>query len=142
MLLALGAREHYAPRRARNSSIADLMRRPPVAVEPRTTVHELINDVLPNHKQTAFLVASAGRLHGIVDLESLRDLPRDDWARTTVAEVMRPVDDSLFVDARAPLAEARDRLSTNGVGHAAVLDADGLVVGSLRREDLETRRTR
>lgn len=142
MLLALGAREHYAPRRARSSTIADLMRRPPVSVEPRTTVHELINDVLPIHKQTAFLVASSGRLHGIVDLEALRDLPRDDWARTPVSSVMRPVDDSLFVDARAPVAEARDRLSTNGIGHAAVLDGDGLVVGSLRREDLETRRSR
>jgi CBS domain-containing protein len=50
---------------------------------------------------------------------------------------MRPVDDTLFVAASAPLAEAAERLSTNGVGHAAVLDSEGLVVGSIGREDLD-----
>jgi Zn-dependent protease len=136
LMLALGTREREVPRRARANTVADLMRRPAVAVAPTTTVHELVNVVLPAHRQTAFLVTSGGRLHGVVELEALRDLPRDAWRRTAVAAVMRPVDDSVFVGVATPLEEARRRLSTNGVGQAAVLDADGLVVGSLGSEDL------
>jgi Zn-dependent protease/CBS domain-containing protein len=142
LMLALGTSERTAPGRARANTIADLMRRPPVTVTPTMTVHELVNDVLPTHKQTAFLVTSAGRLHGVVALESLRDLPRDAWRRTSVADVMHPVDETVFVDVGAPLDEAWHRLLTNGLGHAAVLDADGLVVGSLRREDLDAKRLR
>jgi CBS domain-containing protein len=137
LLLALGTCVRTAPGRVRANTAGDLMRRPPVTVAPATTIHQLVNDVLPTHRQTVFLVTSSGRLHGVVELEAIRDLPRDAWAHTAVADVMRPVDDTLFVDASASLAEASHRLATNGVGHAAVLDADGMVVGSLQREDVK-----
>jgi Zn-dependent protease/CBS domain-containing protein len=135
MLLALMASDRRPMRRARGATTADVMRRPPVTVAPGTTVERLVDDVLPIHKQAAFLVAQDGRLHGVLALESIRDLPRDAWPRTTVSSVMRPVDDSLFVPATAPAAEAARLVETNGVGCAAVLDADGLVVGDLGRDE-------
>jgi Zn-dependent protease len=139
LMLALSARERPVHGAARTNTVADHMRRP-AAVDPATTVHALVNDVLPAHRQTAFLVMSGGRLYGVVPLESLKDLPRDAWRRTPVSAVMRPVDDTLFVAVGAPLDEARRLVRTNGVGLTAVLDADGLVVGSLGAEDLEPAR--
>lgn len=143
LLLALGEAERITPRGARRANtVADFMRRPPVAVRPETTVHSLVHDVLPNHRQTAFLVTADGRLHGVLALEEITDLPRDAWSRTTVSSVMRPVDDSVFVTATASLAEAERQVATNGLGQLAVLDADGLVVGSLSRDELPTRKPR
>jgi CBS domain-containing protein len=53
---------------------------------------------------------------------------------------MRPVDDQLFVAATAGAAEAAHLVETNGVGCAAVLDGDGLVVGSVDQQDLDRKR--
>ena len=137
MLLALVAGDRRGARRARGGTVAGVMTEPAVTIAPETTVERLVDDVLPAHPQTAFLVASDGRLHGVLALEAIRDLPRDAWSRTAVSSVMRPVDDSLFLPASAPAAEAARLVETNGVGCAAVLDADGLVVGSLERDDVE-----
>lgn len=131
MLLALVAGDRRGARRARAGTIADVMTKPPVTIAPETTVERLVEDVLPVHPQTAFLVASQGRLHGVLALGSIKDLARDAWARTPVSTVMRPVDDRLFVASTAPVAEATRLVETNGVGCAAVLDGDGLVVGSV-----------
>lgn len=138
LLVVLGLRE--GARGAAAETVAAFMRRPPVAVEPHTTVHDLVHDVLPRHRQTAFLVTSGGRLHGVLPLEAIRDLPRDAWPTTPVSGFMKPVDDTLFVPATASAADAARLLSTNGLGQAAVLDSYGFVVGSLGPDELGRRR--
>lgn len=142
LMLALGARERATPGSLRPNTVAERMRRPAVAVAPTTSVHALVNDVLPTHRQTAFLVTAGERLLGVVELETLRYVPKDDWRRTTIADVMRPVDDALFVEENAPIEVARRLVQSNGIGQAAVLDRDGAVVGYVRAEDVERRRGR
>ena len=61
-------------------TVEALMRTPPVAVTPETTIHELVNETLPIHRQESFAVARDGRLHGVLSLSDIRDLPRDLWA--------------------------------------------------------------
>jgi Zn-dependent protease len=139
MLLALVAGDRRGARRARAATIADVMTKPPVTISPETTVEQLVDEVLPAHPQTAFLVASQGRLHGVLALEAIKELSRDAWARTAVSTVMRPVDDRLFVASTAPLDEATRLVESNGVGCAAVLDGDGLVVGSVTKGDFNRR---
>jgi Zn-dependent protease/CBS domain-containing protein len=134
LLLVLGPTDSYAA--ALMSTVVDRMRRPPVAVAPGTTVHELVNDVLPVHKQTAFLVTVDGRLHGVLSLESIRDLPREAWRSTTVGSRMYPVDEAFFVTSNTPISVAARQLTSNGVGCAAVLDGDGTVIGSLNTRDV------
>ena len=137
LLFVLGIREGAV---ARTSTAAAVMRRPAVAVEPHTTVARLVDDVLSEHRQTAFFVTAGGRLHGVVTLDALRSVPRDAWPRTAVSAFMHPVDESHFVVSTAPAAEARRKVETNGVGYVAVLDGDGMVVGSVHPEDLKPRR--
>ena len=85
LLLALGTRESArAAISRRGATVADVMRRPAVVVSPTTTVHSLVHDVLPLHQQTAFLVTREGRLHGVVELEALRGVPKVEWAGATV----------------------------------------------------------
>ena len=52
---------------------------------------------------------------------------------------MHPVDDSTFIESSAPVGAARRLLLENGLGCVAVLDADGMVVGSLGLDDLSER---
>jgi len=140
LLLLLGLSDNAWAHGAQ--AVARVMRRPAVAVEPATTVGKLVHDVLPDHRQTEFLVTSAGRLLGVVSLDALRAVARDAWDATPVSEFMHPVDETIFVDEGTPVAVALARAKTNGIGQVAVLDREGIVVGSADRAVLERRSQR
>jgi Zn-dependent protease/CBS domain-containing protein len=103
----------------------------PFAIEPEMKISQLIDTVLPLHRQTAFPVARARRLHGILSLEDLKSLPRDRWRLTQAAEVMRPIAPRFFVEPNATLDYARELMKRNGVGSLAVVGKDGELVGFL-----------
>jgi CBS domain-containing protein len=124
--------------------VADAMS-PAVPLDPRLSVTKLVDDVLPLHRQTSFPVAVNGRLQGILSLEDLKTLPREQWARTTVESVMRPVNPRLFVESSTTLDSAQEVMKQNGVGAVAVIDSrDGLIgflhTGKIRR--LSKKKTR
>jgi Zn-dependent protease len=111
----------------------------PVAVEPDTLVSHFIDHVLPMHQQSAVAVAHARRLHGILTLQDLKQIPPERWHRTRVREVMRPVEEKLFVDPATPLARAEQLMKENGAGALAVIDGAGELVGFLLRGQLKRR---
>ncbi len=105
----------------------------PFALKPDISVSQLIDTILPLHRQTAFLVAQSNQLHGVLTLDDLQKLPRESWHKTKVQQVMRPVNDDFFVDSATRLQDARELMRENGVGALAVLDHNGLLVGFLQR---------
>jgi Zn-dependent protease/CBS domain-containing protein len=111
----------------------------PVMVEPDATVGHFVDHVLTLHRQEAFAVARAGRLHGILTLKDLKALPRERWHQTRVRDVMRPVSEELFVGPSAPLARAERLLSENGAGALAVVDDAGQLVGLILRGRVKRR---
>ncbi|MBA3241023.1 MAG: site-2 protease family protein [Acidobacteria bacterium] len=111
----------------------------PVSVEPDTLVSHFVDNILSIHRQEAVAVARAQRLHGILTLRDLKQLPRERWHRTRVSEVMRPVASDLFVDPSMPLARAEKLMSENGAGALAVINAAGELVGFLLRGNLKRR---
>jgi CBS domain-containing protein len=111
----------------------------PVTVEPDATVSHFVDHVLTLHRQEAFAVARGGRLHGILTLRDLKELPRERWPQTHIREVMRPVSEELFVAPSTPLARAERLLNENGAGALAVIDNAGQLVGLLLRGRIKRR---
>ncbi|MEP6923920.1 MAG: site-2 protease family protein [Pyrinomonadaceae bacterium] len=111
----------------------------PFALKPETFISQLVDTILPLHRQTAFLVAQSNRLYGILSLEDLQKLPRESWHKTQVRQIMRPVNDDFFVDAATKLRDARELMSENGIGALAVLDNNGLLVGFLQKGRIRKR---
>jgi Zn-dependent protease/CBS domain-containing protein len=111
----------------------------PVSVEPDSTVGHFIDHVLPLHRQEAVAVAHDRRLHGILTLRDLKELPRERWHTTRVREVMRPVSPELFVEPQTPLARAERLMNENGAGALAVVNQMGELVGFLLRGRLRAR---
>src|SRR5688572_24090182 len=72
----------------RLTSVNDVMSAP-IPLHPTLTVSKLVDEILPLHRQTSFPVAINGQLHGILSLEDLKSLPREQWAKTAVGSVMR-----------------------------------------------------
>jgi Zn-dependent protease len=106
---------------------------PPVAVKPEATVSQFVDHTLPLHRQAAFPVALDKRLHGILTLEDLKKLPRTVWHKTVVRDVMRPINEDLFVSPAVRLSDARELMNENGAGALAVVDDRGLLIGFLQR---------
>ena len=104
----------------------------PFAVEPDLLISQLIDSVLPMHRQVAFPVALNQRLHGILSLEDLKSLPRERWHLTKARDVMRPIAPRFFVEPNARLDYARELMKRNGIGSLAVVGKNGELVGFLQ----------
>lgn len=120
-----------------NGTVGAVMRSPAVSVSPELSVAEFIDRILTAHRHTHFPVARNGRLHGILSLDRLREEPQEKWERLTIGEVMKPIDESLFISVRASIEHARRKLNMNSLGFLAVIDQDGLLIGHLNAKDLE-----
>jgi CBS domain-containing protein len=120
-----------------SGTVGAVMRAPAVSVTPELSVAEFIDRILSAHRHTHFPVARDGRLHGVLSLDKLREEPREKWERLTIGEVMKPIDESLFITVRASVEHARHKLNMNSLGFLAVIDQDGFLIGHLNAKDLE-----
>ena len=120
-----------------SGTVGAVMRSPAVSVSPELSVAEFIDRILTTHRHTHFPVARDGRLHGVLSLDRLREEPKEKWERLTIAEVMNPIDESLFITVRASVEHARRKLTMNSLGFLAVIDQEGLLIGHLNAKDLE-----
>ncbi|HZD11387.1 MAG TPA: CBS domain-containing protein, partial [Candidatus Binatia bacterium] len=83
----------------------------------------------------AFPVVEEGRLVGVVCLHDIREIPRGNWDRTTVREIMTPSDRLVTVASSGGADEALDELQRLEVRQLPVTD-NGHLVGLLRRRDI------
>ena len=104
----------------------------PFSIEPDLLISQLIDSILPMHRQVAFPVAHERQLHGMLALEDLKTLPRDRWHLTRARDVMRPIAPRFFVEPNATLDYARELMKRNGIGSVAVVGKNGELVGFLQ----------
>jgi Zn-dependent protease/CBS domain-containing protein len=115
----------------------------PFAIEPDLLISNLIDSVLPLHRQVAFPVAENRQLHGMLSLEDLKSLPRERWHLTHARDVMRPIAPRFFVEPTATLDYAKELMKRNGIGSVAVVGKSGELVGFLQSGNLKrTRRSK
>jgi CBS domain-containing protein len=103
----------------------------PVSVAPEIDVLHFVDRILPFNRRTIFPVAENRQFYGILALEDLKILPREEWRKTKVREVMRPIKPDYFVETDASIAEAHALMRENGIGALGVIDAQGNLVGFL-----------
>jgi Zn-dependent protease len=112
----------------------------PFSIEPDLLISNLIDSVLPMHRQVAFPVAQDQRLHGMLSLEDLKALPRERWHLTRARDVMRPIAPRFFVEPNAKLEYARELMKRNGIGSLAVVGKNGELVGFLQSGKFKRKR--
>ena len=127
----------FAAQRIRWGIVEEVMSQDVVMVPPGMKITEFIDRVLKNNRFTSFPVTLEHRLYGMLALEDLKKIPSEQWPHLTVQDVMRPVDDSMFINDTATIDEAKARLGNNSIGRAAVLNPSGLVVGYVSKSDLK-----
>jgi Zn-dependent protease len=103
----------------------------PISLEPDTTIHEVVERILPMYRQPVFPVARNKRLEGTLLLTEMKRIGPEKWRETRVGDIMRPVEPDHFVETGDPLTEAREVMLRNGIGAVSVIDLSGRLVGFL-----------
>jgi Zn-dependent protease/predicted transcriptional regulator len=136
--LMLGTSEgrNYGLWRVKRGTVEDVMNRDVVLISPQMKVADFINKVLRNNRDTSFPVAEDKRLHGMLLLEDLKTVPREEWAKLEAKDCMRPVDPSMFISARLTVPQAQTVLTNNPAHRAVVIDAGGLIIGHVSLNDI------
>jgi Zn-dependent protease/CBS domain-containing protein len=127
----------YGVKRVKRGTVEDVMNRDVVLISPDMKVADFIDSVLNHNRHTSFPVARDNRLHGLLMLDDLKPVPRQDWARLAARDVMRPVDEAMFISSAISIGDAQAKLSKNGLGRAVVLDGNGKIVGYVTLHDIK-----
>lgn len=115
--------------------VSRLMDRDVRTVPPNLRLDRLVDDELLRGPQRCFPVVDDGRLLGLVCLQDIRGVPRDDWPATAVEGVMTPRPDLDAVTPDTDAAEALERLTRRDVDQLPVMDGEAFR-GLLRREGI------
>jgi Zn-dependent protease/predicted transcriptional regulator len=111
------------------------MKENPITVPRSLSVRELVEDYVYRHQFQMFPVVEDGRLVGCVSTKEIRELPREEWPRQSVAAIIRQCDPMNTVNADRDALEALGKMSRGGNSRLLVVEGDRLL-GVLTLKDL------
>jgi CBS domain-containing protein len=101
------------------------------------TLQELVDEHILNSGQRCYLVRRGEDTVGLVTLHRIKRVPRNEWVRTSAAQVMLPLKELKRIDPDAELSAALQEMDRDGVNQLPVTK-DQHVIGMLSREDVIT----
>ena len=115
--------------------VSEVMRRNPPTVSADTTVADFVHNTLMQTDEQGFPVLEGDRLIGLVALQDVRDVSRDQWEQTRIGDIMTPQSDIVSLSLSDDASRALDQLSSMDIRQLPVLES-GELRGMVRRRDL------
>lgn len=115
--------------------VRDIMTADPVTVPAHISLADVVNEYFFRHQHSSFPVRSDGRLVGLVTINRIKQVQRDEWASTSVQAAMSEIGE---VATLAPDDDAFDALMTmleHDEGRMLVVEG-GELVGIVSRKDI------
>ena len=121
----------------RHISIREVMSPQAAVVPPDISVEHLVNEYFLRESSSTLPVEQNGAVIGVVSVEDVRALPREEWPFRLVTEIMRPLSEEQVLPADDDAWDAANRMAQTNRDRVIVADHDhveGLVTrGSLLR---------
>jgi Zn-dependent protease/CBS domain-containing protein len=130
--------EHHARMGVMLSGLTarDIMTPNPDTADADQTVDRFVNEVAMARRHSAFpLLTSTGDLSGMVTLNRIRSLPREQHSQTPVAEIACPVDEIPIIRPDELVSDVLVRLGGCADGRALVVE-NGQLVGIISPSDV------
>jgi Zn-dependent protease/predicted transcriptional regulator len=128
--------QHVLIRRAlEGERVRRFMKTDPITVSPDITVQSLVDDYILSHHYKMFPVREGGELVGCVGTEQVRHIPRDQWSRTHLSDIVQHSDGQNTIDADADALDAFSLMSQTGRSRLLVSE-NGRLAGILTMKDL------
>lgn len=104
-------------------------------VPPEITVSRLVQEYIFSRGQSLFLVADDDGIKGVLTLEDIKSMPRQNWATQPVREIMTPVDKLKAVHPDQDAISALEQMEESAVGQVLVV-SEGQIIGLVVRDNL------
>ncbi|MBN2098810.1 MAG: site-2 protease family protein [Dehalococcoidia bacterium] len=104
-------------------------------IPPGMSLMELVRDYIQPNRSRSFVVATDGRLQGVVNIENIRKVPQSRWDMTTAASVMTPVNKVITATPEEEGVSIAEKMEEHRLDGIPVL-RDGVVVGLVTRNSL------
>ncbi len=118
--------------RVRQTMTADV-----IHVSPQITLVELVESYFFKHRFNSFPVVDGLSLVGMIDVEEVKRVPREEWQAVTVRDVMTPISEELTLRPEDDAVDALTKMLKSGWGMLPVAEGDRLL-GILTRRDVMT----
>lgn len=119
----------------RGATVSQAMARDCPSVAPGLTLERLVHDEVLGAGRRCFVVAEDGHLRGLLTLHEVKGVPREQWSRAKVEEVMQPAQALSVVGPDEALLGALQKMDDAKVAQLPVV-ADGHWLGMLDREHI------
>ena len=116
-------------------TVADIMTGDVLTVSPDITIQQLISDYFLTHRHGGYPVVKNGEVLGIVTLQCVRSVPKEQRETVTVRQAMIPCERTVVVKPSVTALDAMQKMARNKVGRVLVVDEDRLI-GIATREDI------
>ena len=107
--------------------IARVMTRDVVTAPADVTIADLVGDYFLGRNLKLVPVVAGGAPIGVVDVRAAKSVPRDEWDRRRIAEIMAPLSPDKTIGADAGAGEALERMQRSGQNRLLVMDGAALV---------------
>jgi Zn-dependent protease/predicted transcriptional regulator len=119
----------------RGVRVSDVMSRDCPTVERHTPLQTFVEEDLLRTGQRCFVVVDDGTIAGIITPSEVKETPRERWMQTTVAEVMRPLQQLKTITPDTPAAEALETMGRDDVNQLPVT-SNGHLEGVISRGNI------
>jgi len=107
--------------------IRRFMKTEPVSVSPSLTVEQLVNDYLYKYHYKMFPVSDGDGLIGCVGSKQVKVLPREQWSRHAVRDIVAPCSDENTISPQADAMQALSLMNRTGNSRLMVVEGNRLV---------------
>lgn len=115
--------------------VSRMMRTNPPTVSAQTSVNDMVHNSVMKSDDYAFPVLENDQLAGLVTLDDVRSVPRDEWDGTLVRQIMTPIDRLVTTTMDEDATDAWQKLLRQDVRQLPVVQGSTLT-GLLRRRDI------
>jgi Zn-dependent protease/predicted transcriptional regulator len=128
-------RQLLMKRALEGEQVDHLMKPELVTIGPSVTLAQLMDDYIYKYPYKMFPVVEEGRLAGVVTIDRLREVPRQEWDSRTVKEIAAVCTEGNTIDPDADATRALEKMNRTGSSRLMVVD-HGKLVGILALRDL------
>lgn len=116
--------------------VRSFMKEDVVPVDYHITLRELVDNYFYRYKYASFPVRRMDSWAGIVTINDIKAIPRDQWQERLVIEVTRELTEDMQVSPDQTVSSTLEKLAKNGVGRVLVLDDEENLLGIVSNTDV------
>ncbi|VAV84687.1 hypothetical protein MNBD_DELTA01-114 [hydrothermal vent metagenome] len=117
-------------------AVSEMMSGDVVTLTEDQILSEAIEKIFFTHHFVSFPVVKNDIAVGLLTLNDVRAIPKDDWQKTTVGEAMKRLTANMMFYPKDDAETALKRMLADGVGRYPVVDDHGRLVGIVSRRDI------